>query len=742
MAGPSLDDPDRCPSDTTLQHLLDGKMAMATLDEHLSHCGACQARLEALAGEAPLQGLVPEAHPVTSAALETAIRSLKENPLTHPTDLRSWLASVGVVPQEGTLGELDGYVLRRVIGEGGMGMVLEALDTRLDRVVAIKIIRPDLVGGVSVRQRLLREAQTAARLQHDRIVPIYAVEMTAVGKAPFIVMPYVAGGTLQDLIDHQAGPLAFDQCVAIGTQISEALVAAHEAGLVHRDVKPANVLLRGNGDIWMADFGVARVLDRAPRANAEEVSGTPSFMAPEQLAGEPGDHRGDLFSLGAVLYLMATGEPAFTTDTRHTHEPLSQAQPSLASSFHQLVEQLLDKDPSKRPSSAAAVQTRLRSLTLRKRSAWPVRIFVGLIMLAIAGVFWWQHASWRRAPFRIPMIATGYHSFLEALADAPSGAVIECQQSGVIYHGFVPPIEKPLTLRAINGARPRLEGIHGLEPLLEARAPLILEGLELVVDGSDAKGTRDSPPLIMASAPLQASHCLFARRQVTEEEGPFTAALILLKDAGEVHFSNALFVNPTGTAVAFGGEQHTLSFDNCFSASRTTLTPRVPAPSHVAITATRSTFHARELMLWRDPDSLGSAAIDLSQCIIATEAAVFALPGHRRLTSIREKLEVRDRENLYHQHTVSFLTFLPPRRLTRTPLPRPLRVETLAEWNRLWNLADNRSTTGNVPLPLKVTETLFRNPATVSTRDLSFSSAPDKGISPQNLGPANFHAGP
>ena len=166
------------------------------------------------------------------------------------------------------LGRLEGYELRRVINEGGMGIVLEARDPRLDRVVAIKLIKPSLVASKAARERLLREAKTAASIQHDHIVPIYAAELTTVGHVPFIVMPYVASGTLQDLLDQCQAPLSLSDLLPMGEQMADALAAAHSVGLLHRDVKPANVLVRDEHQLWMAGLWHCPRQERRSRAGS------------------------------------------------------------------------------------------------------------------------------------------------------------------------------------------------------------------------------------------------------------------------------------------------------------------------------------------------------------------------------------------------------------------------------------------------------------------------------------------
>jgi WD40 repeat protein len=209
----------------------------------------------------------------------------------------------------GALGRLDHYEVLEVLGHGGMGVVLRALDTKLHRAVAIKVMAPALAATAAARQRFTREAQAAAAVRDDHVIAIYAVEEA--NGLPYLVMEYVSGPSLQKRLD-QAGPLGVTEILRIGGQTASGLAAAHAQGLVHRDVKPANILLENGVErVKITDFGLARAVDDDSLTQSGAVAGTPQYMAPEQAAGEPVDHRADLFSLGSVLYAACTGRPPF-----------------------------------------------------------------------------------------------------------------------------------------------------------------------------------------------------------------------------------------------------------------------------------------------------------------------------------------------------------------------------------------------------------------------------------------------
>lgn len=212
----------------------------------------------------------------------------------------------------GSLGRLLHYEVLETVGRGGCGIVLKAFDEKLHRIVAIKMMTPELAVTSPARKRFLREARTTAAIRHDNVVSIYAVEEKPF---PFLVMEFIDGQTLQDKINEN-GPLDIQDVLSIGLQIARGLEAAHAQGLIHRDIKPANILLEnGTGRPKITDFGLARSTDDASLTQSGAISGTPLYMSPEQAQGLEVDHRSDLFSLGSVLYVMCSGRPPFRAAT-------------------------------------------------------------------------------------------------------------------------------------------------------------------------------------------------------------------------------------------------------------------------------------------------------------------------------------------------------------------------------------------------------------------------------------------
>jgi serine/threonine protein kinase len=271
--------------------------------------------------------------------------------------------------------QLEHYRPLRVIGQGGMGKVLLAEDTRLGRLVAVKTLRAELAAIPQARERFLREARTAASLEHDHLVPIYHV-----GEAdgvPFLAMPLLKGETLDALLRRTGKPLPPLQAARIAREVAEGLSAAHELRLIHRDVKPSNIWLEApHGRVKILDFGLAKAHDVSetefdPNLTATgAIVGTPAYMAPEQGAGSAIDGRSDLFSLGCVLYEMLCGRRAFdgpntmsilTSLALHTPPAPHTLDHNCPEVLSQLAMQLLQKDPTARPVSARAVVDALKA---------------------------------------------------------------------------------------------------------------------------------------------------------------------------------------------------------------------------------------------------------------------------------------------------------------------------------------------------------------------------------------------
>jgi formylglycine-generating enzyme required for sulfatase activity/serine/threonine protein kinase len=209
----------------------------------------------------------------------------------------------------GSIGRLAHYEILQVLGQGAFGIVFKAFDEKLHRYVAVKAMSPQLATTSPPRKRFLREARSVAAIKHENIVQVYSVEEQPL---PYLVMEYIDGQTLQQKLDG-SGPLDILEILHLGRQMAAGLAAAHEKGLIHRDIKPTNILIEGGAEqkLKITDFGLARAADDATMTRTGTIAGTPMYMAPEQAMGQTLDHRADLFSLGSVLYQMTCGRPPF-----------------------------------------------------------------------------------------------------------------------------------------------------------------------------------------------------------------------------------------------------------------------------------------------------------------------------------------------------------------------------------------------------------------------------------------------
>lgn len=382
-------------------------------------------------------------------------------PCLHPCD------------KPGRLGAIGPYEVSAVIGRGGMGVVLCGHDPRLNRVVAIKVLSPPLASNPTAHRRFLREAQAAAAVSHPHVVTIHAVSEQ--DGTPYLVMEYVAGQSLQQKIDAQ-GALEVREVLRIGSQIAFGLAAAHAQGLIHRDVKPANILLEdGVQRVKITDFGLARAADDVSCTQTGHIAGTPQYMSPEQAGGERIDHRSDLFSLGSVLYTMCTGRPAFRADSAlavlrrvcdGTPCAIREINADIPAWLVGIVDKLMAKRPADRFQSAAEVGALLERCLAHVQQ--PSQVPVPLAALA--------------APVRSP----GDHRRRWLLAAAALIAVASC-----------------LGIAEVTGVTPwsaavqRLVSGHGA-PVVEADAPTV------AVVGTQKDPPAAQPPSIPPLALLTA----------------------------------------------------------------------------------------------------------------------------------------------------------------------------------------------------------------------------------------------
>lgn len=278
------------------------------------------------------------------------------------------------------------YEVGQVIGRGGMAEVHEGTDTRLNRRVAIKILRPDLARDPQFQDRFHREAQAAAGLNHPNVVSVYDTGEQPVGDllVPYIVMEYVDGVTLEHMLRN--GPRIMpERSLEITAGILAALDYAHRHGIVHRDIKPANIMINTHGDAKVMDFGIARAISDAATSNTASsgVMGTVKYLSPEQAKGEVVDARSDIYAAGCVMYELLTGRAPFTGETlvaiayQHVNElakPPSQVDPAISATLDVVVLHALAKHPDQRYQSAA----QMRSDVERAMAGLPVAVAVAM----------------------------------------------------------------------------------------------------------------------------------------------------------------------------------------------------------------------------------------------------------------------------------------------------------------------------------------------------------------------------
>jgi len=317
--------------------------------------------------------------------------------------------------------KLGPYELRERLGAGGMGVVYKARDTRLDRMVAVKVLLSDKVGDPERKRRFIQEAKAASALNHPNIVVIYDIGNES--GTDYMAMELVPGRPLDQLIPRNG--MRIGEILRYATQITDALAKAHAAGIVHRDLKPANLMVTPGGQVKVLDFGLAKLMQSSEPASDETASfdahtadglvvGTTAYMSPEQAEGLQVDGRSDLFSFGVVLYEMVTGRRAFARDTQlrtlaaianEEPKPAAEIRADLPRDLLRAITRCLRKDPSRRYQNAADLKVDLEELSAEwdsgtsatpgrpQRSLWSVHrrrwIGAGLVIVGAFGTLWY-----------------------------------------------------------------------------------------------------------------------------------------------------------------------------------------------------------------------------------------------------------------------------------------------------------------------------------------------------------------
>jgi len=359
-----------CPPDEILARVAGGAGSEAeerAVGAHLDECTRCQKRFEAFLG--PTEDLAALGRE-NEEAVRADLRALRKRRIPRPPTIEVGSRDVviagalrlGLPRRPEYLASIGDYQVIAILGQGGMGVVLKAFDEKLERIVALKLIGPKLVHDEAARQRFLREARSAAKLKHPNVVAIHAVGTHAT--IPFIDMEYVEGSPLSVRIAEE-GCLEPNRAAEIIRQVLSALGHAHEAGIIHRDIKPGNVLLESQtGAAKLSDFGLARGVGDAIHPTVEgTVLGTPCYMSPEQAsAARQLDGRSDLFSAGVMMFEMLAGALPFPGHDSHevlrrireeATPEIGRINPSVPRALAAIVNRAMEKDPSRRYRSAA-----------------------------------------------------------------------------------------------------------------------------------------------------------------------------------------------------------------------------------------------------------------------------------------------------------------------------------------------------------------------------------------------------
>ena len=677
-----------CLAHAELEEFADGildETARESAEAHLAQCLSCAETLERMTSSR-LERLVfrlndpaawpPPASPVLMALMNHAAQSVGDLMRTD-LGLDQVLELLDAPLADGSLGTFAGYDILEIAGQGSMGVVLQARDHTLDRVVALKILFPARAHNEEFAERVLAEARTVASVAHDHIV---AVHQAGVAKGlPFLVMPFHVEGTLDRILtaNVRLDPMEVGR---IGLQLARALQATHARDILHRDIKPSNILLEdGRTHVRLADFGLAQSgaqesrnpEDRTsagspgstslhPRPDEKKpaprtIAGTPHYMSPEQARGEPLDGRSDLFSLGAVLYQLATGRTVHAGESsrevlqaavRCELKPVRTGAPELPRALAAIIDRLLARRPEDRFASAADAARALDRFVHRKdrllrriKRAAVALCGVGFLgaatvlaldasgRTAIINTLWCQRTGdvyYARGRFGT------YPSLAEAVAHAGRNDVIEVRFSG---ERSVAPFRlggKPLTIRAAPGFNPILVAKNNAEAMILADGPLNLEGLTLW-----RRGPQSNFALLISSegAPLHMLNCRVLRsrhpgqdivrwgrlRVSPDVDSRRYRALLGFQHGSLGRLRNCVIAGTQTAAVEFrasASQPTRVDVRNCLVLTDVAFYLNREATSGLSLRSTESVFVTGALLDLRNTDIAGVHSFDWADCIV------------------------------------------------------------------------------------------------------------------------------
>lgn len=592
---------EKCLSEAQLRELLAGTTtseAQSSAEQHLSTCANCREALERMAGssaELPSfrkEQITPQRP--GSQLLDRAIRKFLNSGLAAPdaADIHEpAIILQHLLPSKypDSLGRFGDYEILEIIAAGGMGIVLKGKDTSLDRVVAIKVLAPVLAADERARQRFVREARSVAAIRHENVVGIFAVSIAS--DLPFLAMEYIEGESLAQKLQRE-GKISFSELLSVAREVAAGLAAAHERGIIHRDIKPGNILIeRRTSRVKITDFGLARTVDDTGLTRSGFIAGTPEYLSPEQAAGESVDARSDLFSLGCLLYAMCAGRSPFQAPSTlavlrrvadHNPPNLSELSGDVPRWFSALVERLLEKKPEDRFASATECLAALQgegNHTHRPQETPPPRaaksgrkpLLIGALAGAAAIILAVAFLPQVREPRPFAVLDRSgrtegrFRDLGGAIAAAASDAVIELRWNGDLK---LEPVELPgrsLTLRAGTNFHPVWNHEGSSNAALTARAPLIIEGVEFRHGGTFAhrelapQGQAGPPPfrspgrgvfVRSAGSALTLNRCIFQAGEKEDFIG------VLFDSMDDLHvFNSEFYFNPGKALVLRGGQE-------------------------------------------------------------------------------------------------------------------------------------------------------------------------------------------
>jgi hypothetical protein len=745
-----------CPDRSVLESYARGQLpedARSSLEAHLDGCLICaeaierltRSELESLIGDSQAEAIetAPSRHnPILDRVMLSATEAqptIATPTEAQPDDIRRILDPP---VEQGDLGSFAGYDILEIAGRGGMGVVFKAWDRTLQRIVALKVIIPKRASDSAIAARWLAEARTVAALQHDHIVAVHHAGMAK--DLPFLLMPFHGEGTLARFLATRRILPARD-VIQVGLQLARALAATHSRGILHRDIKPSNVLLeRGLERVRLADFGLARQTrdDGSAASPRPSVAGTPDYMSPEQARGDEIDARSDLFSLGAMLYHLASGQTIYAAKTssealrlaaRGEPPRLRATNPKVPVRLAAIIDRLLSRRPADRHGSATELASELERLTqtkgpFRRRVLRTLLTAAAACLTLAAGI---AILDWTGQTAIVNTLLSGRngHSYYirgrfgtypllsSAVAMARPHDVIEVRFSGEQLVSLFRTGGRPLTIRAAKGFAPILVAKNNAQPIILVDAPLTLEGLTLC-----RRGPRPNfaPLVSVESAPLHLLNCRILRVQLQAPiilaQGRFrlspatglssTRALLAFQHGSVGHLRNCVIAGTQASAIGLRGSTNQptrIEADHNLFVVERTFTMKPEPATKVALRSVRNVLVTGGLLELDESGPLSGLTVQWESSFLERSPGGFLRVNQSHEGALMRRLDWRETNVVYGGQGV----------LAVSREGRQLASE--ARWSEMLELgSDSHRLTDRQAFPA----TCFRSTLTVSAADL------------------------